>query len=379
MIINYDKYRRFYANLVPVRHKRKDLTKIDVRLSKGYRDAIRDIGDMDRTLGSFVLAEKDYTDLVQEAHAVNAHWSTKIEGNRMSLREVEESSRMMMRSEGIVRATDPGNQQEILNHLYSYYVPGLFRLPWDTGTVSAVHRYLLTGTGEDCVPGRIRTDGEEVHVVAGGQEVFIGCPSVHVMTELSDLMEWLRDSPLEGIVTAVVFFHEIESIHPFLEGNGRMGRSLFHILMQELGYRNFNLCKIDDKLLGDGDVYYNLLRYTDKTGDYSPLVEFFIDCIQSAYGEAVREFGEKDVLKGLDLNSRQLAIRAKERKEWFTMQEASSWADGIGDQSVRNKLNALADMGVLEKQGKTRSMTFRFNDPFRRIRESLGDVLPESD
>jgi len=103
--------------------------------------------------------------------------------------------------------------------------------------------------------------------------------------------------------------------------------------MQELGYRNFNLCKMEDKLLGNTDVYYSLMRYTDGTGDYTPLIEFFADCIHDAYAEAVVEYGGggKDVLKGLDESSRSLAIEARRYMGWFSIQDACGWTEGIGE------------------------------------------------
>lgn len=372
MIIDYDKYIKYEVDLVPVRHKKKDLFKINVRLSPTYRQKIDSIGQMDRTIGSFVLSMQDYLELVQEAHSVNAHWSTKIEGNNMSLREVQESSRRIIRSRGIVVAEDPGPNQEILNHLYAYFLPNSFELPWSLDTVSYVHRILMNRTGEECIPGRIREDAtEEMCIMADDQVMFECCPSIHVKTELEQLLDWISNSPLDRIVMATVFFHEFESIHPFTEGNGRVGRSLFHILMQELGYSNFNMCKIEDKLLGNSSVYYNLIRYTDKSGDYTALIEFFVDCIYAAYSEAVREYGEKDVLKGLDENSKVIATMARKKRDWFSLMDANEWVDGIGSQSVRSRLNDLVDKQVIEKRGSTRSLVYRFNDPFRPIKEAL--------
>lgn len=374
MIIDYDKYRRYRADLVPVRHRAKDLMRIDARLSASYRGKIGDIGRMDRMLGSYILSMEDYMELVLKAHSVNVHWSTRIEGNPLSLGEVEESSRTIMGSEGVIEAGDPGPHQEILNHLYSYFMPDTFGLPWSLETVQAVHEALMTGTGEACTPGMMRGRDEEVHVVGrDGQELFIGCPGIHVETETQSLLDWISVSPFERIVTAVVFFHEYESIHPFAEGNGRTGRSLFHILMQELGYGSFNLCRLEDKLLGDAPVYYDLLRYTDRTGDYTPLIEFSIDCIHAAYTEAVEEYGEKDALRDLDGNSRLLAMRSRECDAWFSIQDAAGWISGIGEQSVRLKLNELVDIGILEKSGRTRSVAFRFNDPFRHVKEAVAE------
>ena len=122
-------------------------------------------------------------------------------------------------------------------------------------------------------------------------------------------------------------------------------------------------------MLYDSSIYYSLLEYTDEKGDYTPLIEFFIDCIDHAYEEAVKEFSERDLIKDMDENSRKITIRARKTMEWFSISDAVTWVSGLSDQSVRSRLASLVDKGVLEKEGQTRSTRFRFSDPFRNMKE----------
>lgn len=155
---------------------------------------------------------------------------------------------------------DTGPKQEILNHLYSFFAKSELELPWTIDTVQKTHRSLMTGVNRDIVPGMIRT--EEVSVIGSdGTEYFITCPPKHIEEELSSLLEWLGYSPYDEIVTASLFFHEFESIHPFRDGNGRTGRTLFQILLQELGLKNCMLCKFEKEILSDSATYYDLLAY----------------------------------------------------------------------------------------------------------------------
>lgn len=282
------------------------------------------------------------------------HWSTRIEGNRLSLEEARESSRRVFRSKERIRERNPGPRQEILNHLYSYFFGEETKLPWDLDNVRLLHRFLMDGTGEDCRPGEIRRNEEMAVRSDDGIETFIACPAVHVEDELAHLLEWTNTSAYDPMITAVVFFHEFESIHPFTEGNGRVGRSMFHILMQELGFVNFNLCRFEDKIVGNSRIYYALLEYTDSYGDYTPLTEYFIDCTHQAYSEAVEYCTEKDALKDMDFNGRAIALRARESGEWFSVHDAGIWTKNLTDQTVRMKLNVLVDLGILEKEGQTR-------------------------
>ena len=375
-MIDYRKYASYRSDYHPVRHRKKDLFSLNLKLSPEYRGKLMGIWSKDDLLGDFILSLNDYRELVSEAHAVNVHWSTKIEGNKLSLEEVRESSRQVMASKVRI-AHNPGPKQEIINHLYSYFMGDELHIPWSLSTAELIHRMLMTDTGENCSPGQIR-ETEEMEVTDGsGRVTFKACPAKHVRTELNDLMEWVNESPYDPMVTAVAFFHEYESIHPFTEGNGRTGRTMFHVLMQELGFRRFNLCKLEDKLLSESGIYYSLLEYTDEKGDYTPLIEFFIDCIDHAYEEAVKEFSERDLIKDMDENSRKITIRARKTMEWFSISDAVTWVSGLSDQSVRSRLASLVDKGVLEKEGQTRSTRFRFSDPFRNMKEIVRKGIEE--
>lgn len=362
---NKKDYSRYCPIAYPVRHRRKVPFYPMLSLSMDVRNQIREIRRLDSQLSGFMLSEQDYLDIVREAYASNVHWSTKIEGNELSMAEVMELTTKYTRGE--VHESPNGPVQEIINHLRLMISDSLFGLPWSIDTVKGVHRMLMTGVGQT-TPGEIR-ECEVAVVGKDGTEFFIAAPSSAVEEELRSLIDWVNSSPFDEIVTSTLFFHEFESIHPFEDGNGRTGRTMFQILMQELGLRNCALCKFEEALLSDARTYYNLLAYTDSTTIYTPLVEYVVESLLQAYSRAVEEFSSKDRLKGMEENTRLLALKAKERKR-FSFQEATSWIN-LGDASVRSKLDDLVDMGILGKEGKTRAMHYVFLDPFRNLRGSI--------
>ena len=87
-MIDYRKYASYRSDYHPVRHRKKDLFSLNLKLSPEYRGKLMGIWSKDDLLGDFILSLNDYGELVSEAHAVNVHWSTKIEGNKLSLEEV---------------------------------------------------------------------------------------------------------------------------------------------------------------------------------------------------------------------------------------------------------------------------------------------------
>lgn len=363
--INGNKYARFKPMGYPVRHRRKVPFNPQISLDIGYRRTVARIRELDRELGSFMLSGDAYLEMVNEAYSENIHWSTKIEGNRLSLDQVRRLTAKFTKGESI--ETRAGPEQEIINHLYSFFDTGLFEYPWDMKTVLGVHELLMDGVNDAVAPGEIRT--EDVAIVGSdGTEYFIACPPVSIPEELESLLEWLRYSPYDEIATAAIFFHEYESIHPFKDGNGRTGRTLFQILLQELGLRNCKLCRFEKEMLSDTGTYYDLLAYTDSTGVYTQLVCFMADALLRAYEKAVEAFREKDILKGLDENSRALCQFAKKRRT-FVLKDAAVELSFIGgSQSIRARINELCDLGLLESTGRTRGQRYRFNDPLEKLR-----------
>lgn len=358
-------YSRYKVVGYPVRHRRKVPFQPMLSLDMETRNMILEIRELDSKLGRFILSADDYFDLVNEAYASNIHWSTKIEGNRLSLDEVRTLTTGYTSGKAMEHNTGP--IQEILNHLSPFFLKGRFDLPWTVETIRGVHHLLMNGVGQT-EPGKIRDVDVSVNG-SDGLEYFIACPKGTVPEELESLVDWVNCSPYGEVITATLFFHEFESIHPFEDGNGRTGRVLFQILLMQSGLRNCNLCMFEQKMLEDKQTYYDLLAYTDSTGVYTPLVMYVTESLLAAYREAIGIFSEKDRLKDMDENMRYLASRARGAGS-FTLQDALGWIP-MGEPTLRSRLDGLVSMGILEKTGRTRSMRYVFRDPFRDFKERL--------
>jgi Fic family protein len=348
-----------------------------ITVTSEFLDRVVRIRELDFELDRFVLSEKDYSDLVLDAYAANIHWSTKLEGNPLSEEEVRRITRSTFLGE--VSEHPNGPVQEIINHVLFYALEERMSQDWDEAWICTLHEMLLSGTGTSSAIGAFRKTEAIVHENDRERtEVFRPCPAPHVREEMASLLEWMRLSApaYDPIVSAAVFFHEFESIHPFEDGNGRLGRSLFHIYLMNHGLKKSPLCKIDAELLQHSDIYYNVLAYTDESGDYAPLIEMFSIAVLRSYEDAVESLGSKNLLSSeLDENSKRLIIMAKRCKAWFSVREATAWVDGVGEQTVRNRLQELVALGVLTSQGRTKGMRFRFKVPFQNLRDELNEMM----
>ncbi len=137
-------YSGYVAIGYPVRHRRKDPFYPMLALDLDTRGMIREIRELDSSLGGSVLSEQDYRDLVLDAYSSNVHWSTRIEGNRMTLEEVRGLATEYMG--GRIEEVNDDDAQEIINHL-DFHFKEEQRMPWSLDTVLSVHRSLMAGIG----------------------------------------------------------------------------------------------------------------------------------------------------------------------------------------------------------------------------------------
>src|SRR2546427_7211449 len=195
---------------------------------------------------------------------------------------------------GIPQSPENPGTQEIMNHIMAWTYPQIFCPPWTTKTVRTIHRVLLEDAEPSAIPGEFRT--HDSAIFEDGEEVFITSPPQHIEEELQALLDWVNDfgPAYAPIITATVFFHQFESIHPFEDGNGRVGRTFFHQYLQQRGLRNAHLCLIEPELVGRKELYYSLLAFTDYTSSYTQLIDYFADAILKAYRTAEQTLRSKD-------------------------------------------------------------------------------------
>lgn len=378
MTIEYYNLKSHSPKGYPVRHRRKAPFNPSIVAPADLHGRSRLIKMLDIDLDRYILAADDYTELVVDAYSSNVHWSSKLEGNPLSEREVRKITMDSFTGTGREKATGP--RQEIINHLMRLTSPEEFSLPWNHERILALHRYLMTGTGSRTRIGSYR-ECQTCIRDSSGAEVFIPAPPGAIEDEMLSLLEWVntRASAYDSIVAATVFFHEFESIHPFEDGNGRAGRCLFHLFLQNSDLQNSHLCKIERQLLKDNEMYYQMLAYADDSGSYTELIDFVSDAMLKSYEGAHRSLSAKDLLSsGLDEVSKRLLKMAKANRRWFSLAEAQTWVSSVGMQTVRNRLNELVEIGALQKEGRTRACRFRMKSQLSEFRANLEPRAPPS-
>jgi Fic family protein len=190
------------------------------------------------------------------------HSSLAIEGNSLTLGEVTAVI------EGKVVA---GKQTEIkeVKNAYEAYDKIMTLDPYDVKDFLKAHKLMTEGLVDEA--GKFRSG--DVGVFDGDVAVHIGARPQFVSDLIKDLFDWAKDSGLHPVLKSAILHYEIETIHPFADGNGRMGR-LWQTLLLAKWNAIFAWIPMESVMNQNRPEYYDALYYGQHSGDSSRFIEF---------------------------------------------------------------------------------------------------------
>jgi Fic family protein len=142
----------------------------------------------------------------------------------------------------------------------------------------AAHRRMMAGLMPK--PGHWRSGG--VAIAKGSQIAHLPPPASRVPTLMAELTAWLKQAKdVPPLVAAAVFHYELEFIHPFADGNGRMGR-LWHTLILSRYHALLALAPVESIIRDRQSVYYQVLGQCDKAGNSTLFIEFSLEATITA-------------------------------------------------------------------------------------------------
>jgi Fic family protein len=144
------------------------------------------------------------------------------------------------------------------------------------------HRLLMSGLVD--MPGQFRTGS--VGVVQGDRIAHLATPGWNVDNLMTNLFRYLQEGEDNLIIKSCVFHYEMEFIHPFMDGNGRMGR-LWQTVILMRANPVFEYLPIEQEIKKSQDEYYNVLSQCDKEGLSTKFVEYLLDKIKLSLEELV--------------------------------------------------------------------------------------------
>ncbi len=171
---------------------------------------------------------------------------------------------------------------EVINHVraVNHGIVRLRALPLSIRLIKEIHKELIQGTrGSQYQPGQIRTSQNWIGPsgCALNEAIFVPPPPHLVAENLGDLESfWHSDSDLPMLIKVALAHAQFETIHPFLDGNGRIGRLLINFLLIESEILGKPALFLSAYFLRHRDDYYRLLQAIRDRGSWEDWVEFFL-------------------------------------------------------------------------------------------------------
>jgi Fic family protein len=154
--------------------------------------------------------------------------------------------------------------------------------PYNVKNLLLAHRIMMDGLVKEA--GTFRSGN--VGVYAGKQLVHAGTPANYVPELISQLFTWMKQSKMHPLVKSCIFHYEFEFIHPFADGNGRMGR-LWQSLILQKWRPFFAWLPIETLIHENQDGYYGALNVSNVGGESTAFVTFMLRIIRDALDEII--------------------------------------------------------------------------------------------
>ncbi len=190
--------------------------------------------------------------------------------------------------------------EEVSNYLRAFRLvrENLHRargLPISVRLLRDAHRLLLAGArGAGKQPGELRRSQNWIGGSRPGNAVFVPPPAERVPELLADLEQFIHapQPKLPPLVRVALVHVQFETIHPFLDGNGRIGRLLIAALLEQWGLLAQPLMYLSGYLKRHQREYYRLLSAVRSDGDWERWIGFFLEAVEAAATEAERAIVE---------------------------------------------------------------------------------------
>jgi Fic family protein len=258
-----------------------------VRLLDEARGAVGELAGLGRNLDDPQL-------LMRPLMRREAVLSSRIEGTRAGLAELyayEAGEQLAL--PGVTLTAAEADTREVHNYVRAleYGIERVKTLPVSLRLMRELHEKLMQGVrGDAATPGEFRTRqnwiGRPGSLLNGAS--YVPPPVPEMMVALSDLELYLhRPDPYPPLVRLAFIHYQFEAIHPFVDGNGRIGRLLLSLLLVEWGLLPLPLLYLSAFFEKNRDAYYDGLAAVTRHGAWREWVAYFLSGVREQSGDAV--------------------------------------------------------------------------------------------
>ena len=302
--------------------------------------------------------------------------SSQIEGTQATLEDVldpmleENTNRPVGDVVNYIKATD-------------YAINRLKELPLCNRLIKEAHEVLLQGVrGQNKSPGEFRHSQNWIGAAGGNlQNARYIPPSVEDMIQaMSDLEKYINgDDELDVLIKAGLIHYQFETIHPFLDGNGRIGRLLITLFLMEKKVLSTPSLYISYFLKKNRIEYYDRMNEVRLKGNYEQWIKFFLEAIYESANDAVETIDKLTSLHdNYCLKIKGLGRRAKNAMRVFEYLESNPIIEiqktakelDIAFNTMSSIVKDLISIGVLEQTStQSRNRTFAYKEYLEILKE----------
>lgn len=232
-----------------------------------------------------------------------------------------------------------------------------------------MHGVLLSGSrGSSKLPGEFRRSQNWIGGTRPGNALFVPPPVDHLSQVLHDFEIFLHDESLPVLIKAGLAHVQFETIHPFLDGNGRLGRLLIALILCTSGMLDEPILYLSLYLKQKRHTYYALLQEVRIHGTWESWLEFFLEGVYTSAKQAINTAKQINTLFDRDLHNIATLGRAR-----FSCEQLLEYMKRLPQvtvpllanelkmtpPTVRNALSLMTKMGIIEEtSGKKRDKVY---------------------
>jgi len=282
--------------------------------------------------------------------------SSQIEGTQSSFSDLMLFEHHQKTTVSVEDVEEVSNYVKALNY-------GLERLksgfPLSLRLIREIHGILSSGgRGSLKSPGEFRRSQNWIGGTRPGNALFVPPPISHLDQCLAEFENFLHDDNLPVLIKAGIAHVQFETIHPFLDGNGRLGRLIITLLLCNHGNLDEPILYLSLYLKQHRHVYYNLLQEVRSHGKWETWLEFFLEGIFNSSKQAIstanriNHLFESDMAKigtiGRARFSCELALDYMKKLPQISATSLAKELD-MSTPTARNALNQMVDLKILEE------------------------------
>lgn len=299
------------------------------------------ISEISEKIGEINVIRPDFhhIQLRKENRIKTIHSSLAIENNSLSIEQITAII------EGKHVLGNPNEIKEVKNAIQAYDII-LDLDPYDSKDLLKAHKLMMQGLVTKC--GQYRTEG--VGIFNGHNVVHIAPPADRVPFLMGDLFEWLRTSDVHPLVKSCVFHYEFEFIHPFQDGNGRMGR-LWQTVILKNWKEIFAWIPVEILVKENQQEYYNVLSLSDSEASSTKFIEFMLSLLLKTIDEMIEVEQKVTAKVTVKVTVNQQKMLNEIKRNPYITQEQLAEIVGITRKSIITNMKKLQEQGLIKRIG----------------------------